>query len=376
MGVMVNYRVYLYNVMTQDVYAEIPFSSLTYRYVMDDAGSATVEIPIGVPKVGGQPLAPADIFPARTGLVIQRGEDLVWGGIVWTYRLNLTSRTITLSALGYQSYYRYRVTGAAGSRFKNTEQTDMIKGLISILRDGIKTDTSQLTGTNMVRTREWNPYEFKPLSDIFADLSDDITAIDPRTGKLGGGFFFYFEPYWITPGAKIGNRVINTPNRHPYDSGKSLQQGVNCEFPDISVDGTSLATTCFAVGATDGTKSLTPYARDENTPLLKRIPHLSVVLNETGIKQSSALQYKVRSALAFGANPVTLPTAETYPGLFSPLELKPGMRAGVTTDDGFLNLVNEDYAITETTVTVATDGNDRLALSFVQTALFKETENG
>ncbi|MFJ8394386.1 hypothetical protein [Streptomyces sp. NPDC094144] len=373
---MATYRVFLYNLKTQLVYAELPFSALSYGYTMDAAGTATLDIPIGVPKVDGKPLTPADLFPVRTGVAIQRGTELVWGGVLWAYRLNLSTRTISLSASGYLSYWAKRQTGVNGVNYKNLEQTQMIKNFITSAANSIGTDISQITSTNMVRTRTWNPYEMKPLADVFTDLADDITSIDPVSGTYGGGFFLYFEPYWVTAGTKIGNRVRNTANRHPYDSGKSLQQGVNCEFADISVDGTSLAAAAFAIGATDGTASLTPFKTDTNPALLAQIPQVNVVLNETSIKQSSALQYKIRSALSFGSTPIILPKADTYPGLFSPLELQPGMRAGVTTDDGFLGLVDEDYVVTETSVSVASDGSDRLALSLVQSDLFKETEEG
>ncbi len=372
---MANYRIFLYNTKTQAVFAEIPFSALTYSYVMDDAGSVTVEIPIGVPKVDGSPLAPDDLFPVGTGIAIQRDEELVWGGLLWTYRLNLTTRTIAISGQGYLSYYRYRHTGVNGVVYKQIEQTEMIRRFITSAANAIGTNTDGLTPTNMVRDRTWNKYEFKPLTEVIQDLADDVTGINPSTGLRGGGFFIYVDPYWVTEGAAVGNRIYNTPDRHPYDSGIELQQGVNCEFADIAVDGTALAAAVFAVGATDGTATLTPYASDTNPELIARIPQVNDILNETSIKQQSALQYKVRSALTYGKEPIILPTADTYPGLYSPLELRPGMRVGVTTDDGFLGLVAEDYVITEASVTVASDGSDRIALTLVQASLFRETED-
>ncbi|WP_415940418.1 hypothetical protein, partial [Streptomyces sp. 039-1] len=189
------------------------------------------------------------------------------------------------------------------------------------------------------------------------------------------GFFFEFAPYWTAPG-KIGNRFVNRPDRHPYDSGIQLQQGVNCEFGDISVDGTGLAAWAFAVGATDGTASVTPYAQMSNPALVAQMPTVNIVMTENSTKDNGTLQYKCRTALAFGSRPVVLPKAETYPGMYSPLQLKPGMFATVTTDDGFLNLINEQYVITQTGVTVGPDGVDRVSLSLVQIALFKETEIG
>ncbi|QDQ14319.1 hypothetical protein [Streptomyces spectabilis] len=374
---MAAYRVFLYNLRTQRVTGEVPFSALSYSYVMDEPGAATVEIPIDVAAKSGKPLKPNDLFPVRTGLVIERDGELVWGGVVWTYRLNLTTRTIALNAKGYLSYYEKRHTPTYGLGFADRELTYMIRALILIAKEGIGTDTTQLTPTNQVRSRVWNPFEFKPVADVFRDLSDEIASIDHRTGLFGGGFFLYFEPYWKNSDRSlIGNRIRNTPNRHPYDSGVSLHQGVNCEFSDISVDGTELASAAFAVGATNGMRSLTPFKSDTNPALLATTPQTNKVLTENSLKQNWTLTYKVRSALAFGSEPIVLPNATTYPGKFSPLSLIPGMRAGVTTDDGFLGLVNDEYVVTENRVSVASDGSDRLSLSLVQAELFKETELG
>jgi hypothetical protein len=373
---MMTYKVFLYNMISRQVYAEVPFASLSYSYVMDEPGKATIEIPMGATRKDGAPIAPIDLFPVRTGVAIQRGTDLVWGGILWAYRMDLSRRTITLSAQGYLSYYRYRHTATDGQRYKGIEQITMIQALINTcnINNGISTNATELTTTNMVRDRSWNPYEFKQLDAVFSDLCDDITSFDPVTGKYGGGFFLYFEPYWWLPGSHIGNKAVNTANRHPYGIGATLQQGQNCEFTEVTVDGTGLATTAFAVGATDGQKSLTPFASDENSGLLDVIPQLNTVLNENSAKSRVALQYKVRSALSFGSAPTIIPHAQTYPNQFSPLTFKPGMRTFVTTDDGFLNLVDEVYVVTEASVSVASDGSDRISLSLVQDDLFKETD--
>lgn len=373
---MADYNIYLYNVLTQTVTASVPASALSYGYTMDAAGTASIEIPIGVPKKNGSPLTQADLFPVVTGVAIERDGVLVWGGLVWAYAVDLSKRTITVTAQGYLSYFAKRNTNpTAGATYKNVEQTAMIKTLITSLTNGLKTDTAGIVPTNMVRTRTWNPYEIKALDEIFADLADDITAIVPATGIEGGGFFLYFDPYWITQGTKIGNRVWNTTNRHPQGVGKSLQQGVNCEFTNITLDGTGLANQVYAVGATDGTASITPYATGTSPALLAKIPTVNLTLSETSISQGESLQYKVKSALAFGSIPIILPQASTYPNLFSPLDLRPGTLAEVTTDDGFMNLLDEEYVVTESSVTVADDGSDRVGLTLCQAALFHETDD-
>ncbi|MQS39929.1 hypothetical protein, partial [Streptomyces katsurahamanus] len=275
------YTVYLYDIKTQLVTAEVPASAISYDYVMDAAGSASIEMPIDVPLRSGGTISPTDIRPIRTGIAIERGGELVWGGLVWAYRLDLSRRTITLNAQGYQSYYARRHTHTRGNRFRpGREQTDIIKWFIDYMNSptdparefSIKTSTASLKPTNFVRTRIWNPYEYKSISDVITHLCDDITSKDPQTGKYGGGFFYYFEPYWDSTGKKILNRITNTVNRHPYPSNVHLQQGVNCEIADISVDGTGMATTALAVGATDGTSSITPHAEDDNPALLAEIP--------------------------------------------------------------------------------------------------------
>ncbi|MFJ4701953.1 hypothetical protein ACIP5N_27710 [Streptomyces sp. NPDC088768] len=375
---MAEYHVYLYNTATQAVTAEVPVSALSYSYRMDEAGTATFEVPMGYPTVAGPALTPEDLYPALTGVAIERNGELVWGGLLWAYRLDLAKRTISVSAQGYLSWAARRHTGVAGVTMSGIEQTEMVRRFLTNTITGIldlKTNLDGLVPTGMIRTRSWNQYEFKTLADVFADLADDITAVDPATGKAGGGFFLYWDPYWVTPGKALGNRVWNTTTRHPWDSGVALQQGVTAEIPEVTVDGTTLATTAYAVGATDGTASLTPYDTASNRTAEARMPRLNVILNETSIKQRTALRAKLLSALAFGAAPTVLPRVVTYPGLVSPLAVRPGALATVTTDDGFLNLIAAEYAVTESTVDVPADGSDRITLSLVQAGLFKETED-
>ncbi|MFK0294503.1 hypothetical protein ACIQU6_29100 [Streptomyces sp. NPDC090442] len=312
----------------------------------------------------------------RTGVAIQRSNELVWGGLVWSWRYDVRALSIEVNAAGYLSFYRHRHTPVQGQIHKDKEQSAILKWEIDnvTVNYGIGTDTSGVVPTNFKRTRVWNPYEFKSVADIIDNLCDDISGTDPQTGKSWGGFFFYFEPYFKTSDT-IGHRFYNTTDRHPYGSGLLLRQGKTCEFPEISVDGSGLASHAYAVGATDGEAQMTPFASARNMTLITRkgLPALDVVLNEGSAKESATLTYKCNTALSFGSAPVILPAAHTFPNVYSPLAARPGMLATCTTDDGFLNLSFAEYVVTKTSVAVEKDGSDRLSLDLVPAELFKET---
>ncbi|MGW0929562.1 hypothetical protein [Streptomyces sp. NPDC002644] len=373
------YTVYLYNTKTKAVFAQIPYSALTFDQELDASGSCSVTLPIDAPKLDGDPLTPDDLFPVGTGVVISRDDELVWGGILWAYRVDLSTRSLILTARGYLSYFEKRHTDAPGMGNNTPFEQSFILSEFVRYANGLNNTNiglgtvAQVTNTNVKRVHKYNKYEMQALSDVFENMCDDVSGVNVSTGEQYGGFFLYFEPYWLTPGVSIGNRLRNTANRHPYDSGISLQQAVNCEITEFSVDGTGMCTAAFAVGATDGTASMTPFASDTNPDLLARIPQVNTVLSESSTKVTTALQYKVRSALSFGSAPIILPTIKTYPNLFSPAELLPGMRVPITSDDGFLNLIAADYVITKTATEVLPDGQDRHTLSLIQRELFQET---
>lgn len=373
------YVVHLYDVRTQRIFAQIPTSAIKYDYEMDADGSASLSIPMGALKLDGTKLTPYDIFPCRTAIAIQRDDQLTWGGIVWQYKVDLATRFIDLDAGGYYSYYKYRHTNTKGKKFDNRETIDIIKWFIleinsgSTAGNGINTNISGLQTVGTRRSKVWNPYEYKSIADVIEDMADEVASFDPQTQKYGGGFFFYFEPYFADED-HIGHKMSNTESRHPEYNGITLRQSVNCEFSTINVDGNSMANVAYVVGATNGEPSLTPHYELRNVSFAEEIPYMDVVVSETGEKKDSALRWKAKSALAFGSTPIILPTAVTYPNLFSPLQFKPGMLVRVTTDDDFLNLTNAEYVITKVSVEVGMDGSDRLTLDMVQSALFTEVE--
>jgi hypothetical protein len=374
------YIVHLYDIRTQEIYAQVATSAISYDYEMDAPGSANISIPMDVSKLDGTPLKPADIFPCRTAIAIQRGSELVWGGIVWQYNVDLSSRFIALDAGGYFSYYKYRHTNRAGVKFKNKETTEIVKWFILEINNGpsygngINTNVSGLQPVAKRLNKSWNPYEYKSIYDVIEDMADEIAAYDPQTFKYTGGFFFYFEPYFVDD-LHIGNKMINTDSRHPVSNGITLAQGVNCEFSSISVDGNSMANAAYVVGATNGEPTLTPHAERRNVVFAAEIPYMDAIVTESTEKTDAQLRWRAKSALAYGSTPIILPTAVTYPNMYRPSQFKPGMLVRVTSDDGFLDLDKAEYVITKVSVSVSTDGSDRLTLDMVQSSLFTEVED-
>ncbi|KPI24661.1 hypothetical protein OV320_7866 [Actinobacteria bacterium OV320] len=371
------YKVLLYDIRTQEIYAEIPTSDIQYDYELDADGSATISFPLTATKVNGNQIKPADIFPVRTAVAIQRGSELVWGGLVWQYKVDLSNGFITMDAGGYFSYYKYRHTPTAGKRFRQTETVDIIKSFLLDInsRNGIQTNLSGLQQVDARRNKYWAPYEYVSIADVIVDMADEV--LPARAWDLiwgfGGGFFFYFEPYFVNS-THIGNRMWNTLDRKPTYNGVTLVQSENCEFTELSVDGNSMANLSFVVGASGTDVSQTRHYEARNIALSWSLPYLEKVTSVSGEKEQSTLPMRAKSELTAASIPIIMPTAVTYPNAFSPKQFKPGDQIKVTTNDEFLELDQAEYVVTKVTVDVSSDGSDRISLDMIQAELFKDVD--
>lgn len=371
------YKVYLYDIRSQKIYAEIPMSSLSYDYELDGEGSAAVSLPMESLKLDGTVLKPADVFPVRTAIAIQRGSELVWGGLVWQYRVDLTNKMIKIDAGGYFSYYKYRHTYTNGNRFVFKEIIDMIKWFIleinSTWGNGIHTSLSGLVPNGAKRSKSWAPLEYVSIADVIADLADEVPTINIHPLGMVGGFFFHFDPYWVDS-THIGNRMSNTPNRDPDYSGVSLTQGVHCEITEIGVDGNDLANVSYIVGATTNSKTPPAHYELRNPSFSSQLPYMDVIVNANTEKKWPNLYWQAKSALSAGAIPTILPTVITYPNMFSPNQFKTGTKIKLSSGDSFLELNEAEYVITRVAVSVTGDGSDRITMDVVQDELFKEVD--
>lgn len=102
----VEYRYFLTDLLTNSVISEIPFKGVSYQRVNRRAGEFSGDIPF-IESTKGLDIYEATM-PGRTGLYVMRNQVCVWGGIIWSRSYNVESKTLSVSASEFTSYFYHR----------------------------------------------------------------------------------------------------------------------------------------------------------------------------------------------------------------------------------------------------------------------------
>ncbi|MFE7315144.1 hypothetical protein ACFU7T_18995 [Streptomyces sp. NPDC057555] len=297
---------------------------------------------------------PAALSPISSALVVLRGGEPMWGGIVWTLSADLSAQTLTVNASGWHSYYKGRAftTGydGRGPDGRGMDQADHLRAWFTSAADnGIATDASYITSTGRRRVRMWTRSEFKVLAEAISELAEDE-----------GGFNFRYQTYWVERGKRIGNRFLKYENRD-QDEPFSLVHGVNCNVTQVDYDGSQLATDVHTIGADPGNgDNLVGFAANEElrkTMLTKR-----VVSSFSDVKETETLMAKATALIRIGRAPIAIPSLTLYPGLYDPTAFIPGHSGVVEADSGYVALY-ADFVVTERKIDVNSNGTEITTLS-------------
>ncbi|MFJ9964225.1 hypothetical protein [Streptomyces avermitilis] len=346
---------------TGEVVASLPVTGIQYGETLNSAGSASI----------GMPLKAADpdtLEPGKSALVVTRDDEPVWGGMLWSATADLDTGTLALNASGWHSYYSACYLGGAtlqnlpsgGIRLKwagykaNKDQALLLSDWIERANDdgGIGTDTSRLTTTGRIRSREWGFSEFKNIAEAINELADE-----------DGGFDFRYETYWRDNGT-VGNRILKNgrlQNVIPF----ALVHRENCNVTQVGYDGSKLATRAFAFGADMGT-GVKPYANVSND---LDAPTLTQVATYSDLKATADLIPKAAAIGAVGRQVIGIPTLTLYPGVFDPSSFLPGAVGTVQVDSGYVRLL-EEFVLTERRVDVDVNGTETVSLSLASKDVF------
>ncbi|MEV8015648.1 hypothetical protein AB0O76_04670 [Streptomyces sp. NPDC086554] len=355
---MPEYKVLQVEARTGDVIATLPVTGISYGESLNAAGTATVGMPLDAAD-------PETLSPGRAALVVTRDDSPVWGGIVWTASADLSAGTLALNASGWHSYYSACYLGGwvpwetgplpgkwLGYKGKK-DQALLLKDWITYANDngGIDTDTSRLTTTGRIRSREWGFSEFKNTAEAINELADE-----------DGGFDFRYETYWRSK-TRIGNRILKSPRVSL--TFPTLTHAVNADVSQVAYDGSKLATRAWAFGADMGT-GLKPYASKIN---VLDTPTLTQVVTYADLKATADLIPKAAALGAVGRQVIAIPTLNLYPGVFDPAAFLPGSSGFVNVDSGYVRLL-EEFVITERRVEVDVNGTEVASLSLASKEVF------
>ncbi|WP_216677823.1 hypothetical protein [Streptomyces sp. MNP-20] len=351
-----SYAVVQTDAKTGSVVRTLPITGVSFTHTLNDAGSATVGIPLFAPEAD-----PESLVPGVSGLVVLRDGAPVWGGILWALSADIAAGTLALNAAGFHSHYKGR-NFIHGWNARNTEQTRMIKDWFAYFNteNGIGTDTSMVRPTAHKRTRVWTRYELKNGAEAIEELADTIH-----------GFNFRYEAYWKTPGRQIGHRLL-VADRAGVPTSHRLTHRANCDVTRVGYDSTALCTQAFAMGSDPGNGGRL-VAGKVNRALRDRMPDRLKVNTYGDVKETQTLFDMATATLNAGAVPVAIPELTLYPGLFSPADFVPGEYAAIQVDAGYVALYDE-FVVTECATAVDVNGTETISLALASKDVFTNAD--
>lgn len=100
------YRYFTADLLTNEILAEVPFRGVSYERAIKGAGRFGGSIAIN-PQT--EPLNLYDsTMPGNTALFVVRDGVCVWGGIIWQRDYDIVSRSLSISASEFTSYFYHR----------------------------------------------------------------------------------------------------------------------------------------------------------------------------------------------------------------------------------------------------------------------------
>lgn len=105
-GIVAEYRYFTTDLLTNEILAEIPFKSVSYERAIKSAGAFEGTINV-LPATAHLDLYTSTL-PGKCGLYVVRDGVCVWGGIIWSRKYDVLSKSLSISGAEFTSYFHHR----------------------------------------------------------------------------------------------------------------------------------------------------------------------------------------------------------------------------------------------------------------------------
>lgn len=309
------YTYLIADLRTNAILGELPMVSVKWNKKLCDCGTFTGKTII-TPKI--QALDPYTLTtPTSRAVYVLRGNNPVWGGILWTRKYDSESRVLSIGAADWWSYYNHRyilpalsstaytdTTYVAGlsTTYTGVEQNELARNLLALAAThtggdiGITLDSSS---SGIFRDRTYYGYQLKDIGSALQDLCNVLNGPD-MTFDVGP-----------TDANGRPTRVLRlgTPHLGQQGSPWVWELGGNLRSYVWPSDGTRMETRAFAT--TDGTAEGTPIGVAEDpTKYTYGWPLLESSQQYSGVSQPQTLIDHATSDMMVNRLPVVLPTVK------------------------------------------------------------------
>ena len=350
-----DYRVTFVEFSTGLIWGELPVQTAAFSRVINAPGAATFKVPLSGDAVRDLPWS--SLTPWRVLMYVQRGQQVLWGGPLVSYNVDLSAEEITFNCQGLWAYYRRRII-TKDATFAQQDQALIVRTLLKDFADGTgqyawNTGPKALTfaetyATGVKRDRVYRAYELKSVGAAVEDMAG-----------VRDGFNFRIDHGWS------GGRVVNTFTMLYPTSGDPtslvLHHGGNCDVPAVSVDGSNMVTEAAATGAGSAETQLSTWWYDlaHETDPGRQIPRLSAVQSRSDVTDTATLAGYAQQAVSEGSVPVTIPTVRLHPDRFpSTGDLFVGQVVTVRADVADWPGMDASYKVMEIATQVSDQGEE------------------
>jgi hypothetical protein len=228
----VNYRYFTTDILTNNVLAEIPFKGVSYERSIKTAGAFSGSIPV-IPTTGGAAGTESmnlydSTMPGKTALYVMRGDECVWGGIIWTRSYDVITRNLTVNASEFQSYLHHRVAWKTWSHDFGADYT------VTGTTDKTLTFTLQNSQTYSEFTTGQDVY-ISFLSGASKDIRYKFGGYYTLLSGSTSSTFSIVIPVTTLNGTFPSDDGIATVTVRPdtYDYTRQLLQSLNVDFSNV-----------------------------------------------------------------------------------------------------------------------------------------------
>jgi hypothetical protein len=199
----VTYRVLLCDLRSDLLLDVLPVRDVSLDDYIGKTGSLRGTVPIPNAKLADR--ARRALVPGRTGVWVERGRRIWWGGILWTLTLASDRRGFLgaqIQAGGWESYLYHRMLYDTLTA-EQVDQLDIARGLVDYVQTtpggdiGITYDTHV---SGVLRDRTYLRYDLPTVGDLL----DDLAAVE-------GGFEWRIASYRDTDGRRVKRLRLGYP---------------------------------------------------------------------------------------------------------------------------------------------------------------------